>query len=227
MNARLSVALVGLTALGACATVQPPLRENVPTAADLHHIDVELTGARMELPVPSDMTQLDDKTAPNLRDFAAQYNRAGHGALIMSTPSGGDNSNAAGLMAQRTRLALVDAGVPYSAIAGSTYDASGQHNAPIILTFARYEAHAPECQPLWEQDIAHQSDNRPWPSFGCATQANLAAMIEDPRDLLQPRSEDARDSGRRAVVMDNYRNGQNTSSARSDDERVTISNVAH
>ena len=54
-------------------------------------------------------------------------------------------------------------------------------------------------------------------------QANLAAMIEDPNDLLQPRDMDPRDSGRRDTVMDLYRRGQVTHATRDPDERVTIS----
>ena len=228
MTARLSLLLLGLSslALGACAT-QPRMTEPVSSSADLHHIEVEQTGSRMDIVVAPGDTALSAKTRSDVADFASVYLRVGHGAMIMSTPSGGDNSDSAGLMAQQTRLALADSGVPYPAIAGSTYDASGVADAPIILTFTRFEAHAPTCAPIWEQDLAHQSDNRPWESFGCATQANLAAMIEDPHDLLEPRGEDPRDSGRRSTVMDAYRAGHQTASDRSADERVTISTVAH
>jgi pilus assembly protein CpaD len=122
---------------------------------------------------------------------------------------------------------LVEAGVSYAAVAGSTYDATGAGEAPIIVSFARYEARAPECAPLWEQDLAHQSNNQPWESFGCATQANLAAMVEDPADLLRPRASDPRDSGRRDTVMEAYREGDTTHADRSADERVSISNAVN
>jgi pilus assembly protein CpaD len=123
-------------------------------------------------------------------------------------------------------MSLMDAGVSYAAVAGSTYDASDNAAAPIIVTFARFEAEAPHCTPLYEQDLAHQSDNLPWDSFGCATQANLAAMVEDPADLMQPRADDARDSNRRATVMNHYRAGEVTHATRDNDERATVSNVA-
>ena len=97
---------------------------------------------------------------------------------------------------------------------------------PDTAPAARFEAQAPECAPLWEQDLAHQSNNQPWASFGCATQANLAAMISDPADLLGPRQEDPRDAARRARVLEAYRQGQQTHANRSDDERVQVSNVA-
>jgi pilus assembly protein CpaD len=94
-----------------------------------------------------------------------------------------------------------------------------------VLSFARFEAEAPECAPLWEQDLAHQSNNQPWASFGCATNANLAAMIEDPADLLRPRDMDPRDSNRRSTVMEAYREGAQTHAERTSDERVSISNA--
>jgi pilus assembly protein CpaD len=50
-------------------------------------------------------------------------------------------------------------------------------------------------------------------------------MIEDPHDLLGPRGEDPRDGGRRATVMGLYRQGEVTHAARSEDERVSISNA--
>jgi pilus assembly protein CpaD len=128
------------------------------------------------------------------------------------------------MLAADARRALVDAGVSYAAIAGSTRAANGD-GAPLLVSFSRFEAQAPDCAPLWEQDLAHQSNNQPWPSFGCATNANLAALVEDPSDLLHPRGEDPRDSGRRDTVMEAYRAGEQTHAERTADERVTISNA--
>jgi pilus assembly protein CpaD len=122
-------------------------------------------------------------------------------------------------------MSLVNSGVSYAAVAGSSYDASGEAAAPIIVSFARYEAQAPECAPLWEQDLAHQSNNQPWESFGCATVSNIAALVEDPADLLRPRDEDPRDGARRTTVMDAYRAGEQTHAERTSDERITISNA--
>jgi pilus assembly protein CpaD len=212
-----------LSALGACAGIpKPPEGPALATQADRHRIEVTQSAERLEIPVSASDAALTPATEANLRTFASGYLRYGHGALVLSTPSGGANADAASLLAQRTRMSLVDAGVSYAAVAGSTYDGS-QGDAPIVVSFARYEAQAPECTPLWEQDLAHQSNNQPWESFGCATQANLAALVEDPADLLHPREMDPRDSDRRDTVMDAYREGDQTHADRSADERVTIS----
>lgn len=227
MNSRLPYLLIGLSALGACASVPPPEagQRPVPTAADNHRIEVTQTSARIEVPVQSNDVALSPQARGEVAAFSDTYLRYGHGALVLSTPSGSANSDSASVVAGDARRALVDAGVSYAAVAGSSYDASGQQDAPIILTFARFEAEAPECAPLWEQDLAHQSNNQPWASFGCATQANLAAMVEDPADLLHPRAEDPRDGGRRDTVMGHYRAGEPTTAERSTDEHATISNA--
>lgn len=228
MNSRLSL-LVGVAAvssLGACASVPPPAPgAAVASAADNHRIEVSQTGERLDIAVAAGDTSLAPQARAELATLASGYLRYGHGALILSTPSGSANSDSAGLIAQQARMQLSELGVSYGAIAGSTYDATGNDSAPVVVTFTRYEARAPDCRPIYEQDLAHQSNNQPWESFGCATQANLAAMIEDPRDLLGPRAEDPRDSGRRSDVFDAYRNGDVTHATRSPDERVTISNA--
>lgn len=228
MLSRLSPLLLSIgaaTALGACQSL-PEASPIVATQADRHPIMVEQTGARLEIDVGAGDSTLTDKARSDIASFASGYLRYGHGAMILSTPSGAPNSDAASVVAQQTRSALVESGVTYGAVAGSSYEASGAEAAPLILSFTRFEAEAPECAPLWQQDLAHQSNNQPWESFGCAMQANLAAMVEDPHDLVAPRDTDARDSGRRDVVMGHYRAGETTHATRDSDERVSISAVA-
>ena len=227
MTPRVAFILAGLTSLGACASVSPQVFEGPPTssAADAHVIAVEQGTQRLEIQVAPSDAGLTAKSRDDLGVLASGYLRYGHGALILSSPLGGANSDAAERVAHEARMALTEAGVQYTAIAASTYDAADRTDAPVILSFTRFEARAPECAPLWEQDLAHQSNNQPWESFGCATQANLAALVEDPRDLAMARTEDPRDSGRRATVHNAYRQGQTTHAPRTNDERVTISNA--
>jgi pilus assembly protein CpaD len=143
--------------------------------------------------------------------------------MLNAPRSGGEGALRA---AADARLRLMDMGVPYDAIAIAAYE-GGAETAPLVLSFTRYEATAPRCAPIWEQDLMRQYDNQPYESFGCANAANLAAMIEDPHDLVAARDETARDSARRAAVVDRYRRGQPTGATRSGDERVTISNAVN
>ncbi|HRP10095.1 MAG TPA: CpaD family pilus assembly protein [Terricaulis sp.] len=228
MNARLPLLLAGVAALSACAALpKPPPGPPTPTQADNHRINVTASTQRMEIPVAAgDMTLAPDARA-ELRSFASDYLRAGYGALVISTPTGGANSDAAALVGHETRMALTEAGVSYAAIAVNTHDGSGGAG-PLVLNFERYVAQAPECESISTQNLAgwSNSNNQPWRSFGCATQANLAAMIEDPRDLLRARTEDPRDGARRSTVVDAYREGSRTHAERSQDERIQISNAA-
>lgn len=229
MSPRLSSLLIGVSAaasLGACASMPEPTDPPVASYADRHQVQVTQTGARLEIEVAGNAGALSHKARSDIEAFAGGYLRYGHGAMILSTPSGATNSDAAATVAQQARMALQESGVTYNAVAGSTYDASGQSEAPVVLSFTQFEVEAPDCAPLWEQDLAHQSNNQPWESFGCATQSNIAAILEDPHDLIAPRAMDPRDSNRRDTVMTAYRAAEPTAAERTPDERATISTVA-
>lgn len=210
--------------LSACVAI-PKEEPPPPTRADRHAIAVAQTGARLDVAVTANDFALTMEQRGQLDSFAREYLRGGHGPIVLSAPSGGANADAAARLSHEIRMRLTEAGVPYAAIAGSTYDGSQAADAPIVLSFTRYEATAPDCAPLWRQDLAHQSNNQAYESFGCSAQANLAAMIEDPHDLVEPRGETARDGVRRAVVMDHYRKGETTGASRTGDERVSISSA--
>ncbi len=215
---------VALVLTSACAT-RAPEHANLATVADQHKISVAEAAERLEVPVAADSPALQSESVSGIETFARMYARQGHGPLVLSTPTGGANAEAAARITQDVRLRLAGAGVPFAAMAASSYDGSGQAAAPIVLTFSHFEATAPKCEPLWSQDLAHSPDNQPWNSFGCSAQANLAAMISDPADLLGPRQEDPRDAARRARVLEAYRQGQQTHANRSNDERVQVSDV--
>lgn len=227
MTLRLSLLLLGAGTLGACATFAPEAPEGPPvaSAADRHVIAVEQTSERLEIVVAAGDSSLSSKSRADLQALAGRYLRFGHGALILSAPAGGANAAAAETIAQQAHASLVEAGVSYAAVAASTYDAVGESEAPVVVAFARFEAHAPECAPLWAQDLAHQSNNQPWGSFGCATQANLAALVEDPHDLLAPRGEDPRSADRRTTVLEAYAAGEVTHAERSEQEHVAVSDA--
>jgi len=225
--AAMAGAALALTGLGACASMpESGVPPTGPTSADVHRISVSETGEVLNVPVAAGDMSLSHGAHADLVSFARSYVRWGHGALVLSIPSGGSNADAAARLAQEARLTLAEHGVPYSAIMGALHDGSGDADAPLLLSFMRFEAVAPDCAPLWTQDLAHpRGGNQAYESFGCANVANLAAMIEDPRDLLQPRDEDPRDAARRAQVLDRYRQGQQTHAVRTQDERVTISDA--
>ena len=92
----------------------------------------------------------------------------------------------------------------------AAYDAAAYGpNAPIRLAFFAITAKAGPCGE-WPEDLVENTvENRNYHNFGCATQANLAAQIANPMDLVQPRGMSAIDAEQRNVVIQDYRkNGQ-------------------
>jgi pilus assembly protein CpaD len=68
---------------------------------------------------------------------------------------------------------------------------------------------------MWPKDIGPTEDpehfeNKQYWNFGCASQHNLAAMVDNPHDLVQPRSETPPYTMRRTQVVEKYREGQST-----------------
>jgi pilus assembly protein CpaD len=64
-------------------------------------------------------------------------------------------------------------------------------------------------------------------SFGCAVQHNIAAQIENPRDVLEPRAAGATDATRRQTIMSTYEKGQPTAASKNADQSVAVSDVGH
>jgi pilus assembly protein CpaD len=84
----------------------------------------------------------------------------------------------------------------------------------IKLSYGELSAHAGPCG-LWPDDLGPgdlkvYQQNRAYWNLGCSNQRNLAAMIDNPADLVQPRGEGPAYTGRRTVVLDKYRKGEVT-----------------
>jgi pilus assembly protein CpaD len=69
------------------------------------------------------------------------------------------------------------------------------------------------------------SENKEYYNFGCATQRNLAAMVDNPSDLEQPRSETAAYTARRTAAFEKYRRGESTAVNYPETERAKLSDT--
>jgi pilus assembly protein CpaD len=112
------------------------------------------------------------------------------------------------------RSILAASGVPPEGIVVRGYHPSGRSLATIHITYPKISAQAGPCG-LWPQDIGPSMnrgyfENQPPWNFGCASQRNLAAMVDNPADLVQPRGETSADTTRRTTVMRAYQGGQPT-----------------
>jgi pilus assembly protein CpaD len=142
-----------------------------------------------------------------LRGLAARYGASGSGPVRIEAPAG-DDPVAAG-QAYAMRAALQSAGVPGENIQMAAY-AAPDPRAPVLAGFETVRAHIPDCSSE-RRDLAGRFSNQSSGGFGCAITANMAAQIADPRDILGARAMTPADSGRAAVIFDDYRKGQASS----------------
>ena len=118
--------------------------------------------------------------------------------------------------------ALAGLGVRETAIKLVGYEASTAEGAPMIVSFASYEAKGPKCGLEWDS-FTKSATNKPNNNFGCAVTANIAAMVANPADLAVARQTDPADAQRRETVLGKYRAGAVTSGAKDDQAGGSVS----
>lgn len=192
------------TALGGCAATMDPAPAPI-TPLSRYALRVEPGLDRIALAVHE--TGLSANQHSALQDLAARYAASGAPVVRVETPSG--NDEAANRQAHAVRDALAAFGVPSERLMMVGYSAVDPR-APILAGFDTLRPLVPNCatEPrAMEGRVSNQSSL----GLGCAVTANMAAQISNPRDILGPQPSSPPDSGRSAVIFENYRQGELTS----------------
>jgi len=188
-----------------------------------HPIAIDPDTATMSVPVASLANGISADSVRDVRAFLAVYKARGHGPLTISRPVGTSNEKAAGRVAGDISRIAAAVGVSTADVMSETYTAkAGAPDAPVTLSFTSFVASVGPCGD-WSHNANSSTRNTEMPDLGCATQNNLAAMIEDPHDLVGPRDMTMSDPERRAVIFDKYRKGETTVTDRKSDERGNVS----
>lgn len=200
--ARLAPAAALLT-LAACVGAPERATEALPlNPLSRYSLQVEPGLDRIALAVR------DDGLSPNQRaalgELAVRFALDGAPVIRVEAPAGGDV--VAGDMAWRVKDALEAAGVPAHRIQMASYQGPDVRS-PVLAGFDTVTAVVPQCGRHWDS-MTRTANNQTSPNFGCSVNANLAAQIANPRDIVRPRDMTASDAGRRAVVFSSYRAGQ-------------------
>jgi pilus assembly protein CpaD len=192
-------------------------------ASQRHPILVSQQPATLSIRVSGGAPGLTPSQAAQVSNFLARYRSkdSGNSKLVIGVPSGSPNEGAAMRAVANLRELIREYGFSESTVSMVPYGGGRDPSAPIKLAYLRYVAEAPECG-HWPTNLAHDPLNLPYPNFGCAQQANLAAQIANPADLLGPRTTAPADAERRAVVIEKYRQGRITSSDKGAEERVQV-----
>jgi len=147
--------------------------------------------------------------------FAQVWRREATSGIIVDVPQGGPNDHAAADSMREIHSIFVASGVPRHAIYVRPYRPSNSTFASIKINYSKLVAKAGPCG-QWPKNLGPGQDssyteNRPYWNLGCAYQRNLAAMVDNPADLVQPRGESSSYTARRSVAIDKYRKGENPS----------------
>ena len=143
-------------------------------------------------------------------DLANRFGQAGADTIIIEAPSGQDA--VAGALAWRVKEMLEQIGMPAHQLQVVAYNAPDPR-APVLVGYETLRARVPQCGQEWG-NLSRTGNNQSSANFGCAVNANLAAQIANPRDIITPRTMTPMDGGRRSIVIDRYRKGEPTAATR-------------
>src|SRR5882672_10217251 len=219
---RMAAVLAGLAVmLGACQHTEEVLAAaNYPDDYRLRHpIAIQEADRSIVVFVGQARGGLSASQRADVMGLARTWVREGTGAIVVDVPVDTPNAQAAASASREIQATLAAGGVPARAIKLLRYHPDDPRTlATIRLSYPRISAVAGPCG-LWPEDLGPSilnngySENRPYHNFGCASQRNLAAMIDNPADLEQPRSETAAYTARRTVAFDKYRKGETTTTS--------------
>jgi pilus assembly protein CpaD len=150
------------------------------------------------------------RQAGDLRAYLNEYRRYGGGPVAVQIPVGTEQSSAA----RDVLVAVREVGA--RAAVSSYYPGNRAVASPIRLSFERLQAKVSDRCGLWPQDLgvsdaSFNMKNEPYWNFGCSVQANVAAQVADPVDLVRGRPETPPDTARRMQNMAKLRAGTDPS----------------
>jgi len=231
---RLIGALAGLSlSLGACTlTSTEVVTATVPDDYKHRHpIAIQEGSQSMAIFVGQGRGGLTAQQRADVAGLARSWQREGTGAIVTSVPVDTPNARAAADAYREIREVLAADGVPSRAITMRPYHPENPYQlATIRISYPRIAAVAGPCG-LWPEDLGpnimnpEYNENRHYYNFGCATQRNLAAMIDNPADLEQPRSETAAYTPRRSAAFEKYRKGEPTAISYPEADKAKLSDT--
>jgi pilus assembly protein CpaD len=228
---RIPCAILAAAALASCKTTETT--DTVPYAYDYrerHPIRLQEGVRTVEIFVGRRRAGLMSAQRRNVEGFAHEWHREASGGIEIRVPYATDNERASRDTVSEIEGILIASGVPRTGIvARPAHPATRAELMPIVLSYPRIAAVAGPCG-HWPNDLGPGAGigydtNEPYWNLGCSMQRNLAAMVEDPSDLVQPRAETPVYTARRSVVLDHYRKGEDPSTQYHDVDKAKISDV--
>jgi len=230
---RLLSTLAGLSVvLAACTHTDDVVTASVPDDYRLRHpIAVQEADRSVVIFVGDARGGLSASQRADVMGLAQTWVREGTGAIVADVPVETPNARAAANSFREIRAVLAAGGVPARGVTLRHYHPDDSRQlAAITLSYPRIAAVAGPCG-LWPEDLGPSIkdpsyfENKDYYNFGCAYQRNMAAMIDNPSDLVQPRSESPAYTARRTEAFEKYRKGDQTTTIYPDADKAKLSDT--
>jgi pilus assembly protein CpaD len=231
---RLTAALIGISmALAACNhNRELVMQADFPNDYRLRHpIAVQEADRSIVVFVGRGRGGLSASQRADVMYLAGNWMREGTGVITVDVPVDTPNARAAQDSLREIQATFAAAGLPPRAFTVRRYRPQDpRHMAAIRLNYPRIAAVAGPCG-LWPEDLGpsiHNKswfDNKPYYNFGCANQRNLAAMVDNPSDLVQPRPETPAYTPRRSIAFEKFRRGVTTATTYPESDRAKLSDT--
>jgi len=233
----LALALAGVSlALGACnRTTQPEVTGSLALAPEdyrlRHPIVIQESNRSTEIFVGSARGGLTAAQRADVIGVGRTWLADGTGAIIAEVPVNTPNARAAQESLREIQSLLAQVGIPARGVTVRQYTPENPRLfATIRLKYPRIVADAGPCG-TWPEDLGPSVknpsylENRSYYNFGCSYQRNMAAMVDNPADLIQPRPETPAYTQRRTAQFEKYRKGNATAITYPENDKAKLSDV--
>jgi pilus assembly protein CpaD len=230
---RTTVVLAAVSAaLGGCWTSPEVVTASVPNDyRQRHPIAVKEGNHSIVVFVGAGRGGLSPPQRADVAGFGQSWVKEATGGVIVDVPVNTPNARAAASAAREIRNTLAAAGVPSSAVRINHYSPDDPERfATVRLSYPKIAAVAGPCG-MWPADLGPSIDNpgynenKQYYNFGCATQRNLASMVDNPADLEQPRPESPAYTTRRTMSFERYRKGVTTATSYPESDKAKLSDT--
>src|SRR5580698_4475215 len=230
---RMAGALVGLAVvLGACTHTDQDVTASVPDDYRLRHpIAIQEANRSVVIFVGQARGGLSASQRADVMGLAQTWLHEATGAIVADLPTDTSNARAAADSFREIQSLLTTAGIPPRGIVVHRFHPDDPRQmATIRLSYPKISAVAGPCG-LWPDEtgpsIKNKTyfENKQYYNFGCAYQRNMAAMIDNPSDLVQPQSETPPYTTRRSEAFEKYRKGNVTTTNYPEADKAKLSDT--
>ncbi|HYW63625.1 MAG TPA: CpaD family pilus assembly protein [Bradyrhizobium sp.] len=229
---RIAGVLLGVAvSLGACIhTDDVVTTASIPEDYRLRHpIAIQEADQSMVIFVGRGRGGLSASQRTDVIGLAQKWLHEATGAITADLPVGTPNARTAADSLREIQSLLAYAGVPPRGVVVHRYHPDDPRQmATIRLSYPKISAIAGPCG-TWPEDLGPSIknkgyyENKPYFNFGCAYQRNMAAMIDNPADLVQPRPETPAYTVRRTTAFEKYRKGTSTTTTYPEADKAKLS----